>query len=720
MAFVAHGLRIAALSLLGTVSFVAFAARAEAQTATFRTAAPQASTPAATDADGGGEAATPVVLDTVTVIATRTNERLVDTLAGASVVTREDIELLQPGSVDALLRNVPGVVVQLTQDDPAQAINIRGLQDFGRVNVLVDGARQNYQASGHGANGVFYLDPELIGSVDIVRGPVSTIYGSGAIGGVASFTTRGIDDILSENQRYGIEQKTGYGSNGSGFLSSTAGAFRIGTAADVFGQFVFRDRRSYSDGDGNRVDRTGSDLAAGLFKFNLRPADGHTISGTALYQDYEFENGTTTLFNSHVTTGTYTLGYTFSRPDVPWLDLSVKGYYATTKNEQRISSPSATYQSFGGNVGSPRTFDLETWGIDVYNTARFSTGPIGHTLTFGIDGVWDDVTVTDQAGGFGSAFTPDGKRTLFGGFIQDELRYSDWLRVIGALRFDSYELEGGGFKSSGDRVSPKITIGVTPLSGIELYATYAEGYRAPSISETLISGTHPFPAFEILPNPDLKPETAHNIEGGVNISYDDVLTAGDRLRGKVNVFRNDVDDYIGIVDVGDPKLTPVVPGMPASVCRFTPQLCIPLHDQQYQNISKVRLDGAELEAAYDWGGGFITLAASRTNGKNRTEHLPLASVPPYRIGSTLGLRFFGDKLTVGARWTYTGAKKSGSTPSEDYHLVDLFASYRYNENIRADFTVQNVFDQQYTQYRHSAPSAGLTAKGALTVSFASY
>lgn len=710
MASSARGLRIAALSLLATVSVAALATRAEAQSA----AAPVAAAPAA------AEEGAPLVLDAVTVIATRTSERLVDTLAGASVVTREDIELLQPGSVNALLRNVPGVTVQLSQDDPAQAINIRGLQDFGRVNVLIDGARQNYQTSGHGANGVFYLDPELIGSVDIVRGPVSNIYGSGAIGGVASFSTRGIDDILGANERYGAEQKTGYGSNGSGFLSSTAGAFRIGDAADVFGQFVLRDRRPYQDGDGNRVDRTGSDLAAGLFKFNLRPGDGHTVSGTALYQDYDFNNGSTTEFKSHVTTGTYTLGYTFARPDIPWLDLSVKGYYTTTKNEQRIVSPSSTYQRFNATVGSPRTFDIGTWGIDIHNTARFATGPVDHALTVGLDGVWDDVTVTDNAGGFGSAFTPNGKRNLFGAFIQDELRYNGWLRVIGALRFDSYELESEEFSSSGDRVSPRITVGVTPIKGIEFYATYAEGYRAPSISETLIDGTHPFPAFLILPNPNLKAETAHNIEGGINIAYDDVLTAGDKLRGKVNVFRNDVDDYIGIVDTGVAKLTPVVPGMPASVCRFSPQLCISLYDQQYQNISKVRLEGAEVEAAYDWGGGFITLAASRTNGKNRTENLPLASAPPYTVGSTLGLRFFNDKLTVGARWTYTGAKKSGSTPSEDYHLVDLFASYRHNENVRADFSVQNVFDQQYVQYRHSAASPGLTAKGALTVRFASY
>ena len=56
-------------------------------------------------------------------------------------------------------------------DDPATAINIRGLQDFGRVAVVVDGARQNYQRTGHFANGSFFLDPELVGEVlDVMKG----------------------------------------------------------------------------------------------------------------------------------------------------------------------------------------------------------------------------------------------------------------------------------------------------------------------------------------------------------------------------------------------------------------------------------------------------------------------------------------------------------------------------------------------------------------------
>jgi hemoglobin/transferrin/lactoferrin receptor protein len=664
-------------------------------------------------------------LDTITVTSGKTEDRAINDLAGTSVVTRRQIDLFQSSRISDVLRGVPGVAVQETGTDPGQAVNIRGLQDFGRVNVLVDGARQDYQVSGHGANGTFYLDPELIGQVDVVRGPVSTVYGSGAIGGVVSFRTRTIDDILAPDERYGALQKLGLGTNGAGFLTNSMVGARIGTAADVFGQFLYRNTGNYRDGDGNTIRDSDSELTSGLFKFNLYPADGHRLSGSALLQNYDFTNngdtGTGTRFRNDVAANTYTLGYRFSRPDVQWFDLSVKGYYTTTEDRKRVVTPSRTYGGLGVRPGDPLTYSMETAGFDISNTSRFETFGLGHALTVGIDGAQDLGDTRDRAGGYGAAFTPSGERRLFGGFVQDEVRIASWLRTIGALRFDSYELDGGGVGSDGSRVSPKFTVGVEPLKGIEFYGTYAEGYRAPSITETLIQGVHPFPIFNILPNPSLRPEVAHNLEGGVNVQYDDVLRAGDSVRLKASVFRNEIDDYIDTVAVGPVYNVPVVPGMPASLCAFMPTLClIGVQDQQYRNVARAQLQGAELEAAYDWGGGFVTLAGTVVDGENEVTGGPLNSVLPNRISTTVGFRLFDDRLTVGTRLTFVDDSHWDVTnPTKGYGLVDLFASYRYDDNISGDVAIQNLFDRQYTQYLNSNASPGLTAKFGLTVKFAS-
>ena len=98
-------------------------------------------------------------LDTITVAASKTEERAIDALAPVSVVTLEQIQGRQASTLGGLLYNIPGVWVQDRGDEPSTSINIRGLQDFGRVAVVVDGARQNYQRTGHFANGSFFLNP---------------------------------------------------------------------------------------------------------------------------------------------------------------------------------------------------------------------------------------------------------------------------------------------------------------------------------------------------------------------------------------------------------------------------------------------------------------------------------------------------------------------------------------------------------------------------------
>ena len=57
------------------------------------------------------------------------------------------------------------------RQNPGVTINIRGLQEQGRVNVMIDGARQNFQQAGHNAVSSVYFDPELIGGIVVERGP---------------------------------------------------------------------------------------------------------------------------------------------------------------------------------------------------------------------------------------------------------------------------------------------------------------------------------------------------------------------------------------------------------------------------------------------------------------------------------------------------------------------------------------------------------------------
>jgi hemoglobin/transferrin/lactoferrin receptor protein len=127
-------------------------------------------------------------------------------------------------------------------------------------------------------------------------------------------------------------------SNGAGVVTSTSAAPRVNPNVDVYGQFLYRNSWAYRDGDYQTVPDSGSSVIGGLFKLNVRPTAGQQISLSALTQNDQFaNNGTSTegaRFDNNVTTGTYTLGYTYQAPWTSLIDLSSHIFYTTTQNRQ--------------------------------------------------------------------------------------------------------------------------------------------------------------------------------------------------------------------------------------------------------------------------------------------------------------------------------------------------------------------------------------------------
>src|SRR5690606_31434992 len=153
----------------------------------------------------------------------------------------------------------------------------------------------------------------------------------------------------------------------------------------------------------------------------------------------------------------------------------------------------------------------------VFNPSRSVCGSTKVAVSYGGVAFVDRLSNSDPTGG-SAELAPNGRRAVASAFIRNTGTFSDTCERVCALRSSLSELRGNGHHSDGERVSPKLTAGVTPLKGVTLFATYAEGYRAPAITETLMDGLHPAPAeFELVPNPDLKPEVAHNWEGGLNL-----------------------------------------------------------------------------------------------------------------------------------------------------------------------------------------------------------
>jgi len=235
-----------------------------------------------------GPATAQIALEGIVVTSTKTSEAAIDALSGTSALgTTQLDQQFQADKASQFLRTIPGVTTSETARDSAVAINLRGLQDFGRVNVLIEGARQNFQRSGHNADGVFYIEPEMLKGVDITRGPTATIYGSGAIGGVAAFSVLDADDILRGNETAALRSRTRYTSNGDGMLYSQTGAVKVGNF-DVLGQYNSRSIGNYEDGAGREISDSGRDNESSLVKARWRVAPGHQITGTVIDYNSEF------------------------------------------------------------------------------------------------------------------------------------------------------------------------------------------------------------------------------------------------------------------------------------------------------------------------------------------------------------------------------------------------------------------------------------------------
>lgn len=706
-------------------------------------------------------AQTAITLDAITVVSSKTEEKVVDALAPVSVVGQEEIKRQQPTRMSDLFYNIPGVWMQDRGDDPSTSINIRGLQDFGRVAVIVDGARQNYQRTGHNSNGSFYLDPELVGSLDVARGPTANIYGSGAIGGVASFTTKDINDVLRPGEKWGADIGGGIGSNKLQGYSSAFGGVRVNPNVDVFAGAVYRSQQNYKDGDGTEIANTWNNISSGLLKLTARPADGHEVKfGTVvqknLYNVGQYNRGATTtaappaaiagssVYATDVTNYNTSLGWKYSRPDDKVFDWDAKVYWNRTDNDQtkiynnRITTGGGTCtlgnpgNNISGCVGDPRSYRIDTLGFDIHNTSRFDLGNWRNALTYGIDAFQDEVSGVDARGN-SEITTPSGKRTVSGGFVQWKANYASWLEIVSAARYDHYELKSAGVSSSASRLSPKITIGVTPVPGVQPYVSYAEGYRSPSVTEILIAGAHATgggPAlfvcadgttglFCFLPNPNLRPEVGKNKEIGVNLKFDSLFAKGDSFRGKLNGFQNDIDDYIDPVSFN-----------PTATIFGTFN-----RDYQYQNIPHARIRGVEAELTYDAGNWFAGFTGTVQEGENTQTGIGLASVQPRKLTTTAGVRLLDRKLVMSVQWASVAAitdLPAGYLPSTSYNLVNLYASYQATKDISMNFSIDNLFDKYYRPYAvpgsstdgttqndvlWTSPGPGITFKGGMKVHF---
>lgn len=279
--------------------------------------------------------------------------------------------------------------------------------------------------------------------------------------------------------------------------------------------------------------------------------------------------------------------------------------------------------------------------------------------------------------------------------------------------------------------SPTASVAYRFSEDTMVYVKYAEGTKLPSLFETTLGL---FTAAK--PVGELKPERARSWEIGASTVHHDLFTAGDRLALKLAYFDTRIDDLI----------TRDYRTLSAGLIR---------------NVDQFKVSGMEFQSSYDSGKVFADLSAHyyfkaktcapdiaaerRAYGAQRNND-ELASTPNcvdggfegsytntqnpprYMVNLTAGSRLFDERLTFGTRVIHNAGPISrldkdwnvGLSAIQQLYrpttLVDLFASWRFSDQLSVEANVDNVTDRYYLDPLALGvmPAPGRTARLAFT------
>jgi hemoglobin/transferrin/lactoferrin receptor protein len=650
---------------------------------------PAAGQEATSPPPGAAQAPAPVfALDEISVSATKTPRDPLETPGEVNVIPREELDRAQAQRLSDVLRYQPGVDFSTGPRRIGEEVVIRGLSD-NRVLWTIDGARLSFQ---FGHKGKFFIDPDLLGLVEIVRGPVSALYGGGALGGVVALTTRDPADVLA-GARVSLTGKVGYQGVNDEIFGGPILAARLTDGLEVLLHYTYRDSGDIELGDGSTLANSAETLHGGLFKTVWRPTRHDRVTFSALIGD---ERGRVPINVDTAPTAlgaisdrttrqeVYTLAYHRRDPAVAWLDLAASLYWTRLDIEERRVSD-----------GRLDEIDFDTYGFDVRNTSRFRLMAVDrHALTYGVEYFHDRQRAERNGGTFLS--TPDGDTDVVGLYLQDEITLWERLTLIPGARWDHYETRDGRTQSE-SQLSPKVGAVLKATEFLFLEASYAQGFRAPTFGDLFISGTH-FPGAVFVPNPDLKPEKSENVEVGFRVRADRVALPRDRVRFRNTYFWNRVEDFI--------ELRLIAPGFPL----------------QFQNVNvrDARIEGYEAELLYQPLPDLTLLANyTRIRGEDRSTGEPLASIPADKAVLGVDYRLAPLDVTLGARVQIVDAQDetpAGVPRTAGYTVYDLYAFWtpRWLPGFRVDAGVDNVTDKRYRRPLAVLPEAGINPKVAVS------
>lgn len=459
-------------------------------------------------------------------VTARTGEEV---LSARSVLSDAALDRRLSATVAATLESQPGVAVSSVGGATARPV-IRGLGG-DRILVLEDGQRPGDLSSTSGDHAVS-VEALTAKSMEVVRGPMSLLYGSSALGGVVNVVREELPKSRPEHAHGTLTSQLQ-----SAFRGATVGGEVQAPLGDRFAGRVELTGRGAGDtrtplGDLVNTQARSMGGAAGLAAFF-----GEDHAGIS-YRFYD---------NSYGIPG----GFVGAHPE--GVDIDMRRHTLRGEAEHHFArGPLSTVQASGlftdysheeleedGEVGT--VFGQRLWSGDLL-ARHDSIGPLT-VGAFGFRGQYRDI----QTGG--SLRTPSTRDWSFAGFAVEEVGHGPLRLQLGA-RYDwaRYAPRTGGSVEVGDRevpirartfgaVSGSLGLLYSLVEDVRLGASVSRAYRTPDFNELYTNGPHLAANSYDVGDPELRQETGIGMDAFLRVTRP-------RFRAEVAAFRNQLDDYI--------------------------------------------------------------------------------------------------------------------------------------------------------------------------------
>jgi len=596
-------------------------------------------------------------VETVVVTAAGYDQLINNASASISVLTREDIENGYYTDITDAVSSIPGVIVSGGGDNTS--ISIRGM-DSDYTLLLIDGQPVNtsllHPNSGGNYTETSWMPPlQSIERIEVIRGPMSTLYGSNAMGGVINIITSKnqedwtgnvqIGSVFQEDSQSGGEQNVDF------YLTGPATENLL---LSIYGKNYHRDEDRSSEG---RLERTTSSIAT---KATYQLNSQHQLIGSV-----ETSKQTTHSSSDYTGDGTETANKY----------LKTSGSVAH-KGDWGALGTSNTYLKYDVGHRPSRQIKVQDWDLK----STFVTPFTSNTLSYGLQGHHE--RLDDKTTNTGSDLTKL-SNTTFALFSEDEWRIIDNLALTGGARYDHDE-------KYGSHISPRIYAVWNLDKPWTLKGGVSTGFRAPTMKESSPDWVRVSGGGDHYGNPDLEPETSVTEE----LSLEYHIQSGTTV--SLGVFNNDFKDKIDTIDCTADTCEVVTKAGYAGATKT---------NKVYVNIGNAVTRGVEflldtpLTDSINFKTSYTYTYSKITSGDDKGQ--PLNQLPEHMLISNLSWQATNDlqtwsKLTLRGKTTDETSTTKGVTSTSyvpSYTMIDTGITYQLTDSVKVNAAVYNLFDR---------------------------